>query len=84
MYLTLIHMSGGGSEEIAHAWATIGPFSTYELAENAGEAFYHRVAQVNDNYRREVWHSVVKIPDPAISAMDSSDRFLADVGGLTA
>ncbi len=81
MYLTLIHMGGGGGEEIAHAWETLGPFPTVELADAAGEAFYHRVAQENEQYRREVWHSIIRIPEAHSTAMEAAARFLADPGG---
>ena len=84
MYLTLIHMGGGGTEEIAHAWAIIGPFATYRQADEEGEVFYQRVRTESKQYRQEVWHSIVEIPDHFVSATDAANKFLEDVGALTA
>ena len=80
MYLTLIHIGGAGQAEVAYPRACVGPFTTYQQADDAGEEFYQQVFQFSDQLRQECFHTVVQIPVAPLSVQDSADEFLKGLG----
>jgi len=78
MYLTLIHNGGGGMCEAADARKVLGPFRTYGKANKAGQKFYEAVSPHNDYLRRETFHTVVEIPEPAIRMADAAEEYIQE------